>query len=142
MNVKRVEFTEEEKSEIRKVQKGTYPAHVHKRILTLKLKAIDGMRSDEIAAIVGIHKTSVNRILARYKREGMEAMVVWRCVTAGWRVVQPCNAYTGCMNDFLNGVTILLQLLACSNGSVHDSVCRRHLFRHFFSSLRLVMHNF
>ena len=75
MNVKRVEFTEEEKSEIRKVQKGTYPAHVHKRILTLKLKAIDGMRSDEIAAIVGIHKTSVNRILARYKREGMQAMV-------------------------------------------------------------------
>jgi len=44
-------------------------------LLTLKLKAIEGLRSDEIATIVGIHKTSVNRILARYKKEGMEAMV-------------------------------------------------------------------
>ena len=92
MNIKRVKFTEEEKVEILKAQRGTYPAHVHRRLLTLKLKAIDGLRSDEIATIVGIHKTSVNRILARYKEEGMEAMVVWRCVTAGWRVVQPCNA--------------------------------------------------
>jgi transposase len=75
MNVKRVKFTEEEKVEILKAQRGTYPAHVHRRLLTLKLKAIDGLRSDEIASIVGIHKTSVNRILARYKKEGMEAMV-------------------------------------------------------------------
>ena len=71
MNVKRVKFTEEEKIEILKAQRGTYPAHVHRRLLTLKLKAIDGMRSDEIASIVGIHKTSVNRILARYKKEGI-----------------------------------------------------------------------
>ena len=33
------------------------------------------MRSDAIASIVGIHKTSMNRILTRYKKEGMEAMV-------------------------------------------------------------------
>ena len=75
MNVKRVAFTEEEKSEIIRTQRGTYPTHVHKRLLTLKLKAIDGLRSDEIASIVGVHKTSVNRIIARYKKEGMEAMV-------------------------------------------------------------------
>ena len=70
MNVKRVKFTEEEKVEILKAQRGTYPAHVHRRLLTLKLKAIDGLRSDEIAAIVGIHKTSVNRILPSLIADG------------------------------------------------------------------------
>ena len=75
MNIKRVEFTEEEKSEIQRFQKGTYSTHVYKRLMTLKLKAINGMRSDEIATNVGIHRTSVNRIIARYKKEGMEAMV-------------------------------------------------------------------
>jgi transposase len=74
MNVKRAEFSEAEKAEIRVAQKGTYPAHVHRRLLTLKLKALDGMRSDEVGRIVGIHATSVNRIVARYKKEGMEAM--------------------------------------------------------------------
>lgn len=75
MNIKRVEFTEEEKSEIQRFQKGTYSTHVYKRLMTLKLKAINGIRSDEIATNVGIHRTSVNRIIARYKKEGMEAMV-------------------------------------------------------------------
>ena len=75
MNVKRVVFTAEEKTEILAAQHGTYPSHVHKRLLVLRLKAVDDLRSDEIAAIVGIHQTSVNRILARYKGEGMEAMV-------------------------------------------------------------------
>lgn len=75
MNVKRAEFSAEEKAEILSAQKGTYPSHVHKRLLTLKLKAIDNLRSDEVAAITGLHRTSVNRIVARYKEEGMEAMV-------------------------------------------------------------------
>jgi len=75
MNVKRVKSTEEEKAEIQSAQRDTYPAHVHRHLLTLKLKAIDGLRSDEIASIVGIHKTSVNRVIARYKEESMEAMV-------------------------------------------------------------------
>ncbi|NLD34586.1 MAG: hypothetical protein GX653_06725 [Clostridiales bacterium] len=75
MNVKRAKFNEEEKAEILAAQQGTYPSHVHKRLLTLRLKAIDNLRSDEIAAIAGVHKTSVNRIIARYKEEGMEAMV-------------------------------------------------------------------
>jgi hypothetical protein len=35
MNVKRVEFTEEEKSEIQRFQKGTYSTHVYKRLMTL-----------------------------------------------------------------------------------------------------------
>ena len=75
MNVKRANFSAEEKAEILAIQKGTYPSHVHKRLLVLKLKAIDSLRSDEIAAITGLHQTSVNRIIARYKEEGMEAMV-------------------------------------------------------------------
>lgn len=75
MNVKRANFSAEEKAEILAAQKGTYPLHVHKRLLVLKLKAIDSQRSDEIARIAGLHQTSVNRIIARYQKEGMEAMV-------------------------------------------------------------------
>lgn len=75
MNIKRPVFSAEEKAEILSAQKGTYPLHIHKRLLALKLKAIDKLRSDEISRVVGIHKTSVNRIIARYKDEGMVAMV-------------------------------------------------------------------
>jgi transposase len=75
MNMNRAEFNEAEKAEIADVQKGTYPSYVHKRLLALKLKALDGLRSDEAGKIAGIHATSVNRIVARYKQEGMEAMI-------------------------------------------------------------------
>lgn len=75
MNVKRPVFSAEEKAEILSAQKGTYPLHIHKRLLALKLKAINGLGSDEISTLVGIHKTSVNRIIARYKKEGMVAMI-------------------------------------------------------------------
>lgn len=75
MNIKRAEFSEAEKAEILSAQKGTYPTHVYKRLFTLKLKAVDEMRSEEAGKIVGLHATSVNRIVARYKQEGMEVMV-------------------------------------------------------------------
>ena len=44
MNVKRTEFTADEKAIILAAQKDTHPAHVSKRLLALKLKAIHGMR--------------------------------------------------------------------------------------------------
>jgi transposase len=75
MNTKRAEFNEVEKAEILSMQNGTYATHVYKRLFTLKLKAVDGMHSDEVGKIVGLHATSVNRIVTRYKQEGMQSMV-------------------------------------------------------------------
>ena len=75
MNVKRTEFTEEEKAIILAAQKDTHPPHVSKRLLALKLKAIHGMRSDEAGKIAELHATNVNRIVARFKKEGIEAIV-------------------------------------------------------------------
>lgn len=75
MNVKRYEFIESEREEILREYDMSHPAHVNKRVLALKLKAIDGMRSDEAARIVGICHSSVNNIVRRYKAEGIEAIV-------------------------------------------------------------------
>lgn len=74
MNIKRAEFSEEEKAEIASAQRGTYPEHVHKRLLALKYKALGGMRSDETGKLIGLHATSINRIVSRYKQEGMQAI--------------------------------------------------------------------
>ena len=42
--------------------------------MVLKLKAIEGMRSEEVAKISGLCHTSVNKIVSRYKAEGIEAI--------------------------------------------------------------------
>lgn len=75
MNVKKAEFTDEERDEILQEYGQDHPAHVYKRLLALKLKAVDGMRSDEAAKIVGLCHSSVNNIVRRYKAEGIEAIV-------------------------------------------------------------------
>jgi transposase len=75
MGRKSTQFSEEEKAEILAAQKKQRPVHITKRLLALKLKAVDGMRSAEAGKIAGIHTTSVNRIVNRYHKEGIEAIV-------------------------------------------------------------------
>ena len=75
MRTKRVEFAESERTEIQGELRKDHPVHVYKRLMALKLKAIDGMRSDEAGKLLGMYASSVNRIVNRYKAEGMEAMV-------------------------------------------------------------------
>lgn len=75
MNVKKFEFSSKERDEILKEYELDHPARAYKRLLVLKLKAIDGMRSDETAKIVGICHSSVNKVVNRYKEEGMQAIV-------------------------------------------------------------------
>lgn len=58
MNAKRAAFGAEGKAETIVAQQG-HPLYVHKRLPTPRLKAVDSLRGDEIAAIAGIHKTSV-----------------------------------------------------------------------------------
>ena len=75
MNVKRVAFTEAECRGIATELKRNQPAHVYKRLMALKFKAIDGMRSDEAGKLLGMYTSSVNRIVNRYKTEGIEAII-------------------------------------------------------------------
>ncbi len=48
---------------------------MYRRLLALKLKVVDGMTSKEAGKIAGLHETSVNRMMGRYRKEGMEAIV-------------------------------------------------------------------
>lgn len=75
MSRRRTSFNEQEAAQIVQAQKGTYPSHIVKRLLALKLKAVDGMDNRAISKIVGLHETSVSRLIGRYKSEGMEAIV-------------------------------------------------------------------
>jgi len=76
MNVKKATFTEEEREEVlREFSKNHHPNHVYKRLLVLKMKTVDGMRGDEVAKISGLCRTSVNKIVNRYKTEGIEAII-------------------------------------------------------------------
>ena len=75
MNVKKATFTEEERAEILGEYTKSHPNHVYRRLLALKLKAIDGMRSDEAGKISGVNHDTANKIIARYKAEGIEAIV-------------------------------------------------------------------
>ena len=75
MGRKRVEYGEEAKAQIIAEQKKSHPAHVYRRLLALKLKVVDGMTSKEAGKIAGLHETSVNRMMGRYRKEGMEAIV-------------------------------------------------------------------
>lgn len=75
MNVKKATFTEEERAEIKQEFSQSHQNHVYKRLLALKLKAVDGMRSDEASKIIGMCHASINNIVNRYKAEGMEAII-------------------------------------------------------------------
>ena len=75
MRTKRVEFAESERTEIQGELRKDHPVHVYKRLMALKLKAVDGMRSDEAGKLLGMYASSVNRIVNRYKAEGMEVIV-------------------------------------------------------------------
>lgn len=75
MNVKKATFTEAEREEIRNEMAREHQPHVYKRLLALKLKAIDGYSSEEAGKIAGMYASSVNRIVNRYQTEGMQAIV-------------------------------------------------------------------
>ena len=75
MNIKKAKFTDEEGKEILAALKQKHPPHVYKRLTALKLKAVDGLPSDEVGTYTGFHKSSVNLIVRRYHEQGIEAIV-------------------------------------------------------------------
>lgn len=75
MSKKREKYTEEERAEIVCENERNHASHVYKRLLALKLKAIEGMRSEDAARISGLSQAGVNQIVRRYKEQGMEAII-------------------------------------------------------------------
>ena len=75
MGRKSAVFNAAQKAEIAAAFQQQHPLHVQKRLLALKVKAVDGFRSDEAGKIAGVHETSVNRIVNRYLREGIQAII-------------------------------------------------------------------
>lgn len=71
----RIQFTESQCEEIKQAMQGTYPGHVHKRLLALKLRAIDQYDNEKAGQIAGVHVTTVSRIVSRYQTEGIQAIV-------------------------------------------------------------------
>lgn len=55
--------------------KKTNPPHVNKRLMVLKLIILDEMDNLSVGQIVGLHITSVSRIVNRYRVKGIEAIV-------------------------------------------------------------------
>ena len=68
-------FTERDREEINKSMRGTHPGHVYKRLLALKLRAIDEYDNETAGKIAGLHATTVSRIVSRYFVEGLQAIV-------------------------------------------------------------------
>ena len=66
---------EKEREEILREFSKSHPNHVYKRLLALKLKAVDGLPSDGVGTYTDSHKSSVKLIVRRYHEQGMEAIV-------------------------------------------------------------------
>ena len=94
MNVKKASFTDEQRKEIQQAMKRPQTPHVYKRLMALKLKAIDGLRSDETGAYVGLHKSSVNLIVRRYQEQGIAAIIEKRHNHGNRYMSNDCLLYT------------------------------------------------
>lgn len=62
-------------TEILRELKKTNPPHVNKRLMVLKLIILDEMDNLGAGKIIGLHYTSVSRIVNRYRVQGIESIV-------------------------------------------------------------------
>ena len=72
--MKRIAFDEASVAEIKKAMKKSHAPHVYRRLMVLKLKAVDRLSNAQAGKLAGLHETSVSRLIQRYKAEGMEAI--------------------------------------------------------------------
>jgi transposase len=72
---KRREFTNEQKEEILEAERKASKKFETKRIMILRLIAIDNMKTPEVAKVVGYNSDSVNNIVAKYFKEGIDSML-------------------------------------------------------------------
>ena len=67
-------FSEVELAEINEGLRTIVNRKAHKRVMVLKLKAVNHMKSREIAEIVDMHESTVNSIIRKYKQEGFHSI--------------------------------------------------------------------
>jgi transposase len=69
------QFTDKEQCEIEKAYKQEKQKRAYIKLLVLKLKAIDRLTSQEIAKQTGYHKNSVNKMVSKYKKNGLDSVI-------------------------------------------------------------------
>jgi transposase len=68
-------FTQEQIDEILKAEKEADNKYEIKRLMVLRLRAVEKMPAKEIGRIVGYPPASVNNILSKYFKDGLESML-------------------------------------------------------------------
>jgi len=68
-------FSEIEIAEIEQKIKDTKKKSAYKRLMVLKYKAVEKLTSKKISELTGYHKDVINRIVKRYKENGIEAIL-------------------------------------------------------------------
>ena len=71
----RITFSASCKDKINTAMKTKHAPHVYKRLMVLKLKIVDQLTNGQAGKLVGLHETSVSRLIQRYKAEGLEAII-------------------------------------------------------------------
>jgi len=69
------QFTEEEKNAINKEIKNKQTQPVYKRLMVMKLKAETRMTSKEIAMQLNLYPSSVDKMVFKYKKGGINALL-------------------------------------------------------------------
>lgn len=75
------QFSKQEKQEILEGLSKTQPPCIYKRLMVLKMKAIEGMKSEEVGKIISLHKETVNKIISRYKKNGIGAIIPQKSIS-------------------------------------------------------------
>lgn len=68
-------FSINEIAEIKQKIKETKSKNAYKRLMVLQYKAVEKQTSEKISELTGYHKDTVNRIVKRYKENGIEAIL-------------------------------------------------------------------
>lgn len=69
------QFTDKEQCEIEEAFKQEKEKRAYIKLLVLKLKALDRLTNQEIAKQTGYHKNSVNKIVSKYKKSGLDSVI-------------------------------------------------------------------
>lgn len=73
--MKRKEFTQEQIDEILKAEKNADKKYETKRLMILRLRAVEKMPAKEIGKIVGYPHPTVNNLITKYFKSGLESIL-------------------------------------------------------------------
>ena len=73
------EYTEEEKSEIKKAYKNTHNAKDRSRLLCVKLRVVNGLSLEVISNITEYSLSRVSHLISLYNKFGIESLAAKKC---------------------------------------------------------------